>query len=139
MAFCFKRKESVSKAVRRVGRERIESALDRLKNWRRADAIHGVRKDIKKVRAVLRLVRARITKKAYDRLTGLLRKAAKPLAPSRDASVKIKTLGDLTRRYKGRITPVALRPLRVALRNAANEATNRFVKEKDRPDSRRPG
>ena len=55
MAYRFKKKESVAKAVKRLGRERIEHALECLKDANRAEAVHGVRKDIKKTRAVLRL------------------------------------------------------------------------------------
>ena len=49
------RRESVSKAVRRLGRGRIRDALECLKDCDRAEAIHCSRKDIKKVRAVLRM------------------------------------------------------------------------------------
>ena len=52
-----------------------------LKKPERAAPIHGARKDIKKVRAVLRLVRAKIREKDYNRLINLLREAANELAP----------------------------------------------------------
>lgn len=130
MAFCFQRKESVSKAIRRLGRERIENALKCLKDCGHPEAIHGARKDIKKVRAVIRLVRTEITKKAYCRQIRLMREAAKHLAAPRDAFVKVKTLRNLTRHFKGQLAPGALRHVRAALHNAANEETKRFAKEK---------
>jgi CHAD domain-containing protein len=129
MAFCFKRKKSVAKAIRRLGRERIESALESLKDWHCAEAIHDARKDIKKVRAVLRLVRTRISKKACGRATRLLREAAKRLAAPRDASVKVKTLGYLTHHFSDQLPPGAVRHVRAALRRAAVEETERFAKE----------
>jgi len=95
MAYCFKRRESVSKAVQRLSRERIEHALGCLKDPDRAEAVHCARKDIKKVRAVLRLVRTRISKKEFRRVTGILRDAATHLAAPRDAYVKAQTLRKL--------------------------------------------
>jgi CHAD domain-containing protein len=130
MAFCFKRKESVAKGVRRLGRERIENALECLKDCRHAEAIHGARKDIKKVRAVIRLVHTEITKKAYCRQNCLLREAAKDLAASRDAFVKVKTLRNLMRHFRGQLAPGALRYVRSELRNAFDEEMKRFAKEK---------
>src|ERR1051325_4660208 len=100
MAFRFKRKESVTKAARRLGRGRAEGALQCLEDCSQAEAIHCVRKEIKKARAVLRLVRANITKKACRRLTALLREAANHLAATRDAYVTTKALKDLTGHFK---------------------------------------
>ena len=130
MSFCFKRKEPVPKAIRRLGRERIEHAFKCLKNCEHADAIHCARKDIKKVRAVLRLVRAKIAQKEFRRLTGLLRKAAGHLAPPRDAYVKTETLTKLVSHFKGQLAPGAFRQVRVGLRNDLNGKMKRFQKDK---------
>ena len=130
MAFCFKRKESAAKAVRRLGRERIENALECLKDCAHAEAVHCARKDIKKVRAVLRLVQAEIAKKQFSRLTRLLRQAAKHLAGPRDAYIKAKTLRNLARHFKGQLAPGALRHVRAALRTGFDEEMKRFGKEK---------
>src|SRR5436190_5187254 len=101
MAFCFKRRESVVKAVRRLGRERIEHALECLKECDHTEAIHCARQDIKKVRAVLRLVRTAIPKKAYCCVRDPLRDAANQLAAPRDAYVKTQTLRNLAQHFKG--------------------------------------
>ncbi len=130
MAFCFKRKESVPKAIRRLGRERVEDALECLKDCGHGEAIHCARKDIKKVRALLRLVRSAIDKKEFRRLTKFLREMAKRLAEPRDAYVKVKTLTDLMRRFKGQLAPGALRHIRVELRNAFQDEMKRFTKNK---------
>src|SRR5947209_2250883 len=84
MAFCFKRRESVSKAIRRLGRERVEHARECLKERDPGEAIHSARKDIKKIRAVLRLVQPGIGQKKFRRIGKPLGEAAKFLAPSRD-------------------------------------------------------
>ena len=130
MAFCFKRKESVAKGVRRLGRQRIENALECLKDCRHAEAIHCARKDIKKARAVLRMVRSNIVRKEFRRFTKLLREAASHLAAPRDAYVKAKALTNLARHFKGQLAPGALRHIRSHLRRASDDETKRFVKEK---------
>jgi CHAD domain-containing protein len=137
MAFCFRRKESVPKAVRRLARERIESAVEFLKDCGRAGAVHCTRKEIKKVRAVMRLVRAKVTKRAYRRQNRLLKKAARQLAGPRDAWVKIETLRNLTHHFKSRLTPGALRRVRPELRNAFEQEMKRFAKENRARDARR--
>ena len=127
MAFCFRRKESLPKAIRRLGRERIEDALECLKDCGHGEAIHCARKDIKKVRAVLRLVRTEIERKGFRLLAKLLRQAAKLLAAPRDAHVKMKTLTNLMRHFKGQLATGALRHLRAELRNAYDEEMTRFA------------
>ncbi len=128
MAFCFTQKESVSKAIRRLSRERLEDALDCLKDCRDEEAIHCARKDIKKTRAVLRLVRPKLRK--FRRLTKPLRQAAKRLAGPRDAFVMVNTLTHLTRHFQGQLAPAAFRQVRLELRNACEDEMQRFAKEK---------
>ena len=57
MPFHFKKSESPAKGVRRVCRERIGAARERLREGGRSAAIHDVRREIKKLRAMFRLVR----------------------------------------------------------------------------------
>jgi CHAD domain-containing protein len=129
MAFCFKRKESVAKAIRRLGRERIESALECLKDDRHAEAIHCARKDIKKVRAVARLARDTIDNSEFRHLTRSLRKAASQLAGPRDAYVKARTLKNLARHYHRPIQSGVLRGLHSQLRRAFDAEMKQFTKE----------
>src|SRR5262245_17950243 len=130
MAFCFRKRESVSKAIRRLGCERIEHALECLKDSSKAEAIHCARKDIKRVRAVLRLAQTEIPNGEFRRLTKLLREAANHLAAPRDAYVKARTLRRLVRHFKGELALRALRDIRAALRNGFDEEMKRFEKEK---------
>ena len=109
MAYRFKRKESVSKAVRRLGCERVKHALACLNQADRAEAIHGARKNIKKARAVARLVREQIAKKEFRRLADALRDAASQLAAPRDAYIRTQTLRKLMRDFRGRLPPAAMR------------------------------
>lgn len=80
MAFEFKKKESVRKAIKRLGRKRIEKAIGDLKRCERLDAVHEVRKEIKQLRALLRLVRGAVSRPEYRRFTDTLREAAGLLA-----------------------------------------------------------
>jgi CHAD domain-containing protein len=98
MAFCFKKKESVAAGISRLYRERIDAALEHLKNGDRQDAAHNVRREIKKVRAILRLVRDEITAADYRRLTATLREAAGRLTALRDLHAASGALVELTRR-----------------------------------------
>lgn len=130
MAFCFKRKESVSKAIRRLARERAENAIKCLQESAHAETVHCARKDIKKVRAVLRLVHTQIATKDFCRLNKLLREAASYLAPPRDAFVKAKTLKNLTHHFKGQLAPRASSHVRVQLRAAFDQEMKQFAKER---------
>jgi CHAD domain-containing protein len=97
MVFRFKRKESVTKAVRRIGRGRLVRIRQSLDDFGRIDAIHNARKEIKKLRAVLRLFQDKIGQDIYRKLNKDLRKAAEILTVPRDANVKFKALRELLR------------------------------------------
>ncbi len=105
MAFELKKKESVCKAVRRLGRKRIEKALGHLECCERLDAVHEVRKEIKQLRALLRLVRGAMARSDYRPCAGTLREAAGHLGAARDAHVKVNALTDLTAHFKPELSP----------------------------------
>ena len=130
MAFCFKKRESVSKAVRRLSRRRIKNALECLKDCDRAEAIHCARKDIKRVRAVLRLVRTKIRSKDFRRITGLLREVATELAAPPDGYVKATTVRNLARHFKGQLASGAPRHVRAELRSASDKEMKRFARKR---------
>jgi CHAD domain-containing protein len=116
MPFCFKRKESVTKAVRRLCCERLDDALDFLKRGGHFDAVHDVRKEIKKLRAVLRLVRSGIGETAYHEATNALRAAADRLNAMRDAQVRLAALENLANRSNGKVPRNLLPGIQDALR-----------------------
>jgi CHAD domain-containing protein len=127
MAFCFKRKESVGRAVRRLGCERIERALQCLKDCERGEAIHNARKEMKKARAVLELARSGISKKKFRRIEKRLEKASERLSAARDAEVIAQTLRDLARRSKGQLQSACIRHMRVDLQHCSRKARKRLV------------
>ena len=106
--------------VRRVARGRIDHALDELRGdsgSSREEAVHEARKDMKKLRALLRLVRGELGDRVYAAENACFRDTARELAGLRDADVMLSTLGDLEDRY-GELPGAAsrLRPALVAHR-----------------------
>jgi CYTH domain-containing protein/CHAD domain-containing protein len=93
--------EDAASGVRRVIVGRLDKAAERLRDAGDSDgdalaeAIHGARKDLKKARAALRLVREAIGEKTFKRENRALRDAARTLSASRDAEVKLATLDAL--------------------------------------------
>ena len=118
MPFRFKRKESVTKAVRRLCCERLDDALGLLEKGGHLEAVHDVRRDIKKLRAVLRLVRPGIGEAAYGEATDTLRKAADRLDAMRDAQVRLAALEELAKRSNGQIPRHSLPKIQNALRQS---------------------
>jgi CYTH domain-containing protein/CHAD domain-containing protein len=88
--------EDAAAGVRRVIVGRLEKASQRLREAGDGDAlaesIHGARKDLKKARAALRLVREDLGETTFKRENRELRDAARLLSASRDAEVKLETL-----------------------------------------------
>src|SRR5690348_17147007 len=128
MALCFKREESVARAISRFGCERIERAIECLKDCARAEAVHSARYELTTANAVLELARARISKKKLRRIGKRLNKAAGCLADARDAAVIAKTLRELMRRSKGRLNTEVFREMRLELQHASRKAAKRLFK-----------
>ena len=136
MAFAFKRKESISNAIARLGRVCAEKALQSCEK-EELEAIHSARKQIKKLRAVLRLVKQEIGKKAFEERLEELRKAAEYLARVRDAHVKAQALEKLARSQRKGPSAVKFVKLRAVLRSECAEEVRRFRKEKHRKEVQR--
>jgi CHAD domain-containing protein len=138
MTFSFKRRESVRKGVRRLGRKRLKHAMKCLDGCEEGEAIHTARKDIKKVRALLDLVCTQLKRKDFRRTNNQLRKAAKCLAKPRDASVREKTLTELTSHYKGQLKPHVLARVKTKMHELFKAEMRRFTSKKvNRTVSRR--
>jgi CHAD domain-containing protein len=91
------------------------------------EAIHDTRKALKRLRALVRLLRAELGEQQYRREHAILRDAARRLAGARDAEVMVGTLDALLERHPrelGRRPPLLrLRRRLVAERVAAEQAT----------------
>ena len=84
--------------LRRVARGRIEHAQDELRGKTDStpeEAVHEMRKDMKKLRALLRLARGELGEETFVRENACFRDAARELAGTRDADVMLETLDAL--------------------------------------------
>jgi CHAD domain-containing protein len=97
-AYRLEEREPLSKAVGRIARGRIDHALDELRGKTDStpeEAVHGARKDMKKLRTLLRLVRGELGEQTFARENACFRDAARELAGARDADVMLATLDSL--------------------------------------------
>lgn len=103
MALQFKRKQSVSKGVKRIARRRTEKAFEALRHCEKLEAVHTVRKEIKQLRALLRLTRDAMPRSDYRACSSTLREAASHLSSARDARVKVSALSELTNHFRKKL------------------------------------
>ena len=95
--------ESPPEGIRRIALGRAEKAVEELDDAEGqgdlADSIHSARKDLKKLRSVLRLVRNELGEDLYRAENRRYRDAGRLLSRSRDAEVKVETLSALRERF----------------------------------------
>jgi CHAD domain-containing protein len=90
--------EPLPEGIARVARGRIDHALDELRGKTestREEAVHEARKDMKKLRALLRLARGELGESTFARENACFRDAARELAGARDTDVMLDTLAGL--------------------------------------------
>lgn len=133
MAFRLKPDESLKKGIRRVFRREIEKALAELESCGFGDdeVVHGVRKRIKKLRAVLRLIRVDVGKKTFRRANTWLRDAARPLTEIRDAKVLLDALDKLAPRLRDETSPESVVRVRTFLMNHKETVAHHVLDEEN--------
>jgi CHAD domain-containing protein len=117
-AFRLRSKESVPRGIRRIARGRIDRALEELAgrtDHDPAEAVHEARKDLKKLRAVLRLTRDGIGNDIYRPENRRYRDAGRHLSSARDAQVMVDTLDSICERYDDELPADGLAELRQML------------------------
>jgi CHAD domain-containing protein len=103
-SYRLRRKETPADGIRRIALGRAEAATERLRDVDEnelAATIHGARKDLKKLRSVVRLVRGDLGGKLYRAEDRRYRDAGHRLSSSRDAEVKLEMLAALGERFEG--------------------------------------
>jgi CHAD domain-containing protein len=118
MAFELKPDEKLRRGIRRIARNQLDKALELLtgeESASRDEAVHEVRKSLKKVRAVLRLVRAAIGESNYRAENTCFRDAARPLTTVRDAKILIETFDNLLEHFHGHVAGRSFEATREAL------------------------
>jgi CHAD domain-containing protein len=129
MAFRLKQEESVSHGLRRLAHKVLRETIHLLQPGppaERDEAVHEGRKNIKKTRALLELVRHDVGH-TYRRDKKRLRRAAEPLSAERDAKILLDTFDKLHRRHRTRLHPDTWRDLRLALADSAVQITRRAI------------
>jgi len=94
MGYCLKLREPLSKGLKRIFREEIESAvrLCRHPARQRGVTVHEVRKHLKKLRAALRLTKTEVGKNRWTSEDLFLREIGRLVSDLRDAHVRLQTL-----------------------------------------------
>jgi CHAD domain-containing protein len=95
-------------SLRRIAVEELSAAMTRMTRIDRPDAIHGIRKNLKKSRALLRLVRAGLEDQPAANFA--LQKVGLALSARRDAQARLATFDSLFPD-----PPAVLQPLRARL------------------------
>lgn len=100
MAYRFELNETLEAGFRRIGLSQIERAAADLQATGRATAVHDTRKALKRIRALLRLVRPALGEHVFRRENERFRGIAELLSGTRDAQVMYETLAKLDAQAK---------------------------------------
>ncbi|GAB4035531.1 CHAD domain-containing protein [Spirosoma jeollabukense] len=128
MGYVFKQQESIATNINRILSEEVRAALDALENPGEAtgEAIHSIRKRIKKIRALFRLIRNGLKEKDFKRANTYYRSIGQQLSSLRDATVMLKTLDNLRQAQPANVSPKVFTTLHKALLVQQKQATNAF-------------
>ncbi len=114
--------------VRGIARQQIAQALESLKASTLSDeTVHAARKELKKARATLRLLRDSLGDSTYKRENAVLRDAARPLSEVRDARVLLDTLDKLVESSGPRARGLPLDGLKRALQRERTDSRRRIL------------
>jgi CHAD domain-containing protein len=105
--------EPMAEGIARMARGRIDDAIDELQgrtDSSREKAVHEARKNMKKLRALVRLARDSLGSKVYARENQTFRDAGQQLSGLRDADVMLATLDDLDSRFPDELGDPATGP-----------------------------
>jgi CHAD domain-containing protein len=118
MSFRLKRDASIASEIRRLVSSQLEVAISELRTVgdpESDEAVHDARRRVKKIRAVIRLVRPALDKR-YRAVDRELKDVSKLLAPVADGQGIIETLDQLAHRYRKLLPQRAVRSIRAGLR-----------------------
>src|SRR5579864_1218997 len=121
-----------TKEVARLLRKRVEAAAEVVRHARMSDEqIHEARKNLKKSRAALRLLRHALSAAEYRGLNAQLRDAARPLGLARDARVLRESLEMLADRYGEPAKRSIPQKLRRMLRSQQSEVRRQLMSSRE--------
>lgn len=125
MSFALDLRPPVPDAVRDVALERLDRAIRELSGERSSDvatAVHEARKDLKKLRSLVRLLRPGLPKKTYRREADALREVSRGLGARREADALLETVDALRDPAAGRVPATTMDALRDALAGRTSPA-----------------
>ncbi|MBV9760389.1 MAG: CHAD domain-containing protein [Acidobacteriaceae bacterium] len=127
MPYRFKKGETAPDAVRRIVREEIDSTLAELSHTgaRLDEGVHEARKSIKKIRGLIRLVRAELGP-AYRSANTSLGEIGRKLSEIRDTTAVLESLDSLAAKHKDALQENALAPIRKGLETDKREIERRI-------------
>ena len=123
-------KTKVSSLIQQLALQQIDLALHHLTNSTKdADlAIHEMRRCLKRLRAILRLVKEELGETIYDRDNRYLRNLGRRLATLRDAAVRLATLAALKKEFSTQLPASAWRELKKELATVQGQSVQRKKK-----------
>lgn len=128
MSYRFKLHEPLADGVVRIGDEQIKLAAKQLEAGRDLHkGVHQARKALKRIRALLRLVRPVLRRKHFERVDGRFRHIARQLAGVRDVQAKLECIALLEARFgaMGHNTAIGrARPALLERRESLERETN---------------
>jgi CHAD domain-containing protein len=129
----FRSDETLAQALQRSCLEQFDIAITHLADphYDRDVAIHTARKAMKRIRAVLRLVRDYIGHDIYRAENVVLRDSARRLSAARTAAVMLRALDHLVEHFEPNVDPGVFVRLRNALRRSHEEITASIAGDAD--------
>lgn len=124
----------VAEEIRRIAHEQIDKILKQLMDTDASNqdqAIHNARKSLKKLRALLRLVRPQIGSKQYHQENGCFREAGHSLSAMRDAQVRLETLDTLTAHFSEQLEDDSFAAIQAVLTADYQAAEQQILQEGD--------
>ncbi len=130
MNFKILNNEDINKAVKRIGIELIDDSIIRLKSIHKTfdESIHESRKNFKKMRGLLRLVRFELGDELYKRENKIFRNTGRILSPIRDATVITETLDYIIKKHPNEIDYDVYKQIRKNLNLRARRIRTQFKK-----------
>jgi CHAD domain-containing protein len=134
MGYSFSRQESIAGNINRILSEEVKAAIDSLENpgGAKEETIHGVRKRIKKIRALFRLVRSELKADVFNQENSYYRSIGHLLSHLRDATVMIKTLEKLRQTNRNKISPKVFSTIRKALIYKQGQVSSAFFEDESK-------
>lgn len=133
MKFHLGKSESASAGIARINRELCERGRQMAGNGDALtdSAVYGLRKTVKKLRAILRITRPALDNRTYRELDRLMRDIGRDLGRPRDSAVLVDTFDALLHHFTPLADEVAMQPARNALQCRFQLAQENFLEAND--------